>query len=187
VYGILGEDDSDVATLKVLVRRLAGNDSLPVKVKGYGGCGEMLRKGAKQLQLFSKFDCNRFIVCHDADGHDPAPKYKLVQDRIVRPSGIERDCCIVIPVQELEAWFLADIECVTHIFKSWKPVTILNPESIPSPKEHLEKLSRDSKQRPRYSHATHNERMAKHLNLDTVGRKCPAFRALGGFVGRKVG
>jgi hypothetical protein len=183
VYGILGEDNSDVATLKVLVRRLANDESLPIKGKGYDGAGEMLCKGAKQLNLFKALhSCRRFIVCHDADGPDPDPKRVLVNEKIVKPSGITDDCCILVPVQELEAWILADIECAVKIFPSWQPAPIQNPEKIASPKEHLEKLSRDSKQRPRYSHAVHNEKMARHLDLDKVRNKCPAFSTLVQFV-----
>ncbi len=182
MYGILGEDRSDVATLKVLVRRLARNESLSVKAKGYSGCAEMLRKGARQLKLFRSLHCTRFIVCHDADGPDPRPKRDLVRERIIRPSGIDAGYCIVVPVQELEAWILADIESASNIFPSWTPPAIDNPEQVLSPKEHLEKLSRDSRQRPRYSHATHNERMAAHLDLVKVSKKCPAFRQLEAFV-----
>jgi hypothetical protein len=60
VYGILGEDDSDSQTLKVLVRRLAGDASLRVKAKGFSGCGEMLDKGARQLQLFRDLSLTKF-------------------------------------------------------------------------------------------------------------------------------
>jgi hypothetical protein len=166
-----------------LVRRLAQDDSLPIKGKGYGGAGEMLRKGAKQLDLFKAlYSCERFIVCHDADGLDPKPKRTLVQEKIVKPSGVADACCILVPVQELEAWMLADIECAVNIFPSWRPEPIPNPEKIASPKEHLEKLSRDSKKRPRYSHAVHNEKMAKHRDLDKVRNKCPAFFELVKFV-----
>ncbi len=187
MYGILGDDESDVETLKVLVRRLAHNQALPVKTKGYGGCAKMLRKGAKQLALFRNLECTRFIVCYDADGPDPKPKYELVRTKIVEPSGIDEGVCIVIPVQELEAWILADLERATEIFTSWKPKPINNPEQIASPKEYLEKLSRDSRQKPRYSHATHNEKMAKYIDLGKVSKKCSAFRVLAEFVtGRRV-
>ena len=183
MYGILGEDDSDVATLKVLVRRLAKDESLRIKGKGYGGAGELLRKGVKQLNLFKTLhSCERFIVCHDADGPDPEPKRALVNERIVKCSEVGDACCILIPVQELEAWILADIESAVNIFPSWRPAAIQNPENIVSPKEHLEKLSRDSKQRPRYSHAVHYEKMARHLDLEKVRHKCPAFSVLVGFV-----
>ena len=182
MYGILGEDSSDVATLKVLVRRLAGDESLTIKVQGYSGCAQMLRKGARQLRLFQNLGCTRFIICHDADGPDPKPNRERVRNRIISPSGISNNYCIVVPVQELEAWILADIECATNIFSSWKPNAIQNPESISSPKEHLEKLSRTSRQRPIYRHAVHNEQMAKHLDLQKISRKCPEFRELEKFV-----
>ncbi len=183
MYGILGENESDVATLTVLVRRLAKDDSLPITGRGYEGASEMLRNGARQVGLFqSLYDCKRFIVCHDADGPDPAPKRLLVQQRIVKPSAVADACCIVIPVQELEAWILADIECAVRVFSSWRPSPIRNPESIASPKEFLVRFSRDSKRRPRYNHVVHNEKMAMHLDLEKLERKCPAFSVLAKFV-----
>ncbi len=171
------------ATLKVLVRRLVKNASLPINGRGYEGANEMLRNGAKQLDLFKTlYACERFIVCHDADGLDPAPKRLLVQERIVMPSKVADACCIVVPVQELEAWILADIECAVKVFPSWRPSPIQNPERIDSPEEYLKRLSRDNKKRPRYDHVIHNEKMAKHLDLDKVQKKCPAFLVLVSFV-----
>jgi len=182
VYAILGEDRSDANTLRVLVRKLANNDSLKVTPKGFRGGSEMLRKGAMELRRLRRRGCTRFIICHDADGPDPGPKRELVRNQVVEPSGVAGQCCIVIPVQELEAWILANIECATKVFPSWVPKPIDNPEGIPKPKEHLEGLSKGSKGRPRYSHATHNEQMAKYLDLDVVKRKCPSFRGLAEFV-----
>jgi len=182
VYGILGEDQSDVETLKVLVRRLAGQETLRVKTKGYGGCAEMLRKGARDLRYLKALHCTRFIVCHDADDPDPQIKRDVVNQKIVAPSGIDNGVCIIVPVQELEAWILADIECASNIFTSWKPSPIQNPESIAGPKKYLEKLSRDSRKIQRYRHADHNEKMAEHLDLYKVSHKCPSFRVLANFV-----
>ncbi len=182
MYGILGESQSDVNTLRVFVRRIADNDLLSIKAKGYEGCAEMLRKGARQLDLFADLGCSRFIVCYDSDGADPATRRKKVEDEIVKKSSSAHPCCVVVPVQELEAWLLADIECATNIFSSWKPAPILNPEAIPSPKEHLEKLSRANNRRPRYAHSTHNERMAKYIDLQKVHQACPSIRPLFQFV-----
>jgi hypothetical protein len=92
------------------------------------------------------------------------------------------ETCVLIPVQEIEAWILADIQAVTKIFSGWLPDEIHNPEAIPSPKEHLEALSRQANRRPRYSHAVHNPRVAQHLDLEKVYRKCPSFRPLKDFV-----
>ena len=40
MFAILGEDDSDVATLAEMIRRLRGDPGTPIKGKGYSGAGE---------------------------------------------------------------------------------------------------------------------------------------------------
>ena len=69
MIGLIGEDDSEVETLKVLVRRLRKNPKLSVKTKGYGGCGDLLTKGAKMLVSMSNSGCTKFVVCYDSDGN----------------------------------------------------------------------------------------------------------------------
>ncbi len=177
MYGVIGEDRSDVETLTVLIRRLAKDDGVPVKRKGYGGCSQMLRKGAKQLKLFLGLGCDRFIVCYDADRENPKLRYEQVAEMVVKPSGLSNLMCILIPVQELEAWILADVSAGANIFQNWDVKEISNPEGIANPKEHLEKLSKKGS-RPRYSHATHNEKIASHVDLDKVQQKCPSFLPL---------
>ena len=51
-------------------------------------------------------------------------------------------------------------------------------------KEHLERMSRMDGTRPRYAHAVHNPKIAKHLDLEKVREKCPSFRPLFSFVGK---
>lgn len=185
MFGVIGEHNSDVATLKVLVRRLAKNDSIQIKTKGYSGCAEMLRKGAQQLSAYCALGCKKLIICYDSDGASVDARIRAVQERIVLPAQLSQPYLVVVPVQELEAWILADIKAVTKVFPSWRPKEIISPELINSPKEHLEKLSRDSNRIPRYSHATHNERVAQHLNLNTISKKCSSFRDLMKFVCEK--
>jgi hypothetical protein len=183
MYGIIGEAGSDAETLKVLIRRLANNSSLTILVKDYDGCGEILAKGARQLRTFSELGCNRLVVCHDADGPDPAPKRREINDKVVIPSGCER-CCIVIPVHEIEAWILADIDKVgNRIAKSWNPKPFVgNPEAEVKPRKTLERMSIDSKQKPRYSHTSDNPGVALYLDLDRVRQRCPSFGPLMDFV-----
>lgn len=181
MYAVLGEHDSDARTVKVLIKRIAANSALSVRTKGYSGAGELLRKGARQLRLFRKLGCTKLVICMDADGPDPTPIFQKVRRQIVQDEDIA-DCCIVIPVQELEAWLLADVEAAKSIFSSWSPAPVPNPESIPAPKEYLARVSRDSRQRPRYSSATHNERLAAHVDIDRLEQKCPSFRPLRDFV-----
>jgi len=187
LYGILGEDRSDCETLVALIRARSLRKKLSFRSKGYDGCGKMFRKGAKQIAAWAQSGVNRFVICYDSDGPNPAQRCQRVLQEIVKPSKVKGKSCILIPVQELEAWILADIEAVTKVFKGWKPKSIKNPESISSPKEYLEKLSRQANGRPRYSHATHNEKVAPHLDQAVIHKKCPSFHPLADLVDKGVG
>lgn len=179
MYAIIAEDKSDVETLTSLVRLIANNQNITVKGKGYGGCAEMLRKGAKQLRAYHESgDFQRFIVCYDSDRQSPEIRRRELLDRIILPSNVVQPICILIPVQEIEAWILADISAVTRVITGWVPdKNIEHPENINDPKEYLEKMSRLN-QRPRYAHAVHNSKIAKYLNVDNIYEKCSSFRPL---------
>lgn len=178
MYGILAEDRSDAEMLKILVRRIGKKRSLKIIAKGFGGCGDMLNKGNRELILMKELGYKKFIICHDSDGSDPKEIRKKVHERVVKPSGLVALCCIVVPVQEMEAWILADIGSITNVISSWHPSAINgSPEQIAKPKEYLEKLSRGANGTPRYSHAIHNPLVAKHLDLEALRRRCPSFQS----------
>lgn len=177
VYCVLGEDKSDFATLKVLIRRLANNHGIQVKGRGFGGHAKLLKDGGEFLTSMANTGCTKFIVIHDAD-QKPANEIKqeLVR-KIVKPSGVQSGICLLVPVQEIESWLLADLAAANKIFSGWTPKSVETPESLNNPKEHLEKLSQIGC-RPRYQHATHNEQLAKHICLKTVAERCPSFKPL---------
>ena|ERR1700722_12407206 len=183
MYGILGEAESDTETLKVIIRRLVNNESLPVRQKGFDGFGDLLKKGASHLRLFAGLDVSRFVVCYDADREDPAKRRVEIVTQVVGPSGISgHNCVVVIPVQAIEAWILADIQAVSRVF-DWAPRPFDgNPEAIDDPKTHIERLSRMSNKRPRYAHVLHNKAIARYLDLDRVRAQCASFRPLFDFV-----
>ena len=164
-YAVLGEDRSDAEALRVFIRRLAGDERLTVKPKGYDGCGELLRKGARDLDEFLNQGYDRFVVAYDADREDPAVRQARARSMV-----------------ELEAWLLADVEAVSKKWPGWRPDPVVNPERVRDPKETLEKLSRDSQRRPRYSHAVDNPVLAGLVDLALVERKCPSFVVLADFV-----
>ncbi len=180
---MLGEDDSDIQTLKVLIRQLVGDEQLPIRGKGFDGCGKLLKDGWKFLKTLPELGCTRFIIAHDADQRDTNKVKRELIDKIIKPSGVKTSICLLlVPVQEIEAWLLADIEAVSNIFKGWRPKPELNPESIVHAKEQLEKLGRLAGGRPRYLPATHNPQLAKHIDLTKVSKRCPSFRPLEEFV-----
>lgn len=182
-YAVLGEDRSDAEVIQILIRRIAGNDKLSVHPKGYDGCGQLLRKGARDLDEFLSQGYERFVIAYDADSDDPVARHERARAEILARSRVpSHACCIVVPVQELEAWLLADIAAVRGKWPNWRPDPIANPEQIEDPKEHLERLSRDAQRRPRYSHRVDNPILARLVDLTAVERKCPSFRVLAMFV-----
>jgi hypothetical protein len=176
MFAILAEDDSDAEAMSHIVRKHYRNDRLSVKTKGYDGCGGLLRKGARDIRTWLDQGIKQFVVCHDADGHRPEVIRQKVIDKIVRPAKAEKVCCIVVPVQEIEAWLIADEAAIKQVIPSFRLKGHNQPESIPSPKEWLIDQSRASNGKPLYSPKTFNAAVAKRLRFDVVKKKCPSFR-----------
>lgn len=183
MFGVIGEDQSDVDTLRVIIRRLWRGDPVKIRTRGYSGCGQMLNKGAGQFGLFRNQGASRFVVCHDADQSPAAAIRDAVLERVIRPARVSGSACIVVPIQEIEAWILADLSKVSVVIPSWAPPPndIASPEAFTDPKDWLERLSRQHA-RPRYVHAVHNTKIAEHLDFAKVARSCPSFRPLQDFV-----
>lgn len=142
----------------------------------------MLSKGKRDIGTLFSLEHRLFILCRDADGNDPGQVHDEVSEKVASAAGLGPEACVVVPVQEIEAWILADLTCANKLFRSWRPDALSNPESIRNPKEYLRRLSRADKAKPRYTPAIHNQQMAKHLDLDVVSKKCPSFRPLKDFV-----
>lgn len=182
MIGVIGESRSDAETLCNIIRRIARNDNLPIKWKGYSGCAEMLRKGASQLGLFQSFGCNRFVIAHDSDGNDPNQIRETVRTKIVNSSAVGDYCCIVVPVQEIEAWIIADPKAIRKAISSFRIKDVPNPEGIDSPKEWLIRKSRTRGTKPKYIHAAHNPKIASYIDIDTLKERCKSFEPLYQFV-----
>ncbi len=186
MYAILGEDESDTEMLKVLIRKIHADDSVRVKCKGFSGCKEMLRKGASYFKSFKDLGCKYFIVAYDADRESPVARRQEALEKVVHAAQVTHHC-VLVPVQEIEAWILADLPAIkrSNVCPGWNPEDeFSNPENVADPKERLEKLSRNAKQHSRYNHVSHNPRVASYLDLDVVAQKCPSFRPLHDFVNR---
>lgn len=177
MFAVLGEDESDTEALACLIRRIKNNNSLQVLKKGCSGCGELFKKGPAQIKAFhSAKSCGKFVICYDSDGSDAEARRQRIARELIRPSGVTAKFCAVVPVQELEAWFLADLSAIQAVLTGFRPNTSYErPESIADPKEHLNRITRIGNSRPRYSNALHNPHFAKHLNIAEVSRKCPSF------------
>ena len=189
MFAIIAEDDSDAKSLQILIRRITEKTNIKVLKKGYSGCPDMLRKGTKQLNSFVKMGATHLIVCADRDKFTVNERTGEVQKKIFENVNFKKNChcCIVVPCEEIEAWILADLDCLNKVFKSWSSnKKYSNPESVDSPKEELIRLSRmkNKSSRPLYSNGTHNEKIFAHISLDELYKKCPSYRTLHDFVAK---
>lgn len=177
MFAILAEDDSDAEALSHIVKKHFKNDRLSVKKKGYDGCGGLCAKGARDIRTWRDLGIQRFVVCHDADQHPPEKIRQKVLEAIVKPAKAEDVCCITVPVQEIEAWLIADETAIATVIPSFHFKGHKQPESIQSPKEWLIKQSEAANGKPLYSPKTFNAAVAKHLRFDVVASKCPSFKS----------
>ena len=177
MIAILAEDDSDADALSHLVKRHFDDTRLTVKKKGYDGGSGLCRKGARDIKTWLRQGVKRFVVCHDSDSHPPYQVREKIMNAVVKPSGAESHCCIVVPVQEIEAWLIADELAINDVIPTFQFEGHATPEHIGSPKEWLVGQSKAKNGKPLYSPKTFNAAVAKRLRLDVVSKKCPSFAA----------
>jgi Domain of unknown function (DUF4276) len=182
MFAVLAEDHSDVDSLVVLVRRINGMANATIRRKGFGGCGELCRKAWSHIRDFADQGATHFIVCHDSDGKDPSAVREKVLASLRAKIDVPSDCCIVVPVQELEAWIIADEQAIQKAIPSLVIKPEPRPETVSSPKDWLVKESRRGRSRPLYVPTIHNAKVAEHLDLKKVEKKCPSFGGLVTFV-----
>lgn len=185
MFAILAEDDSDAEALSYIVKRHFKDDRLPIRRKGYDGCATLCRKGARDIKTWRNQGISRFVVCHDSDLNPPEMILEKVMTKIVRPAGVTDQCCIAVPVQEIEAWLIADEEAISSIIPTFRFNEQLHPESIADPKEWLVKQSKAANGKPLYSPKTFNAKVARLIRLDVVQAKCPSFKAFLDCLGKK--
>lgn len=182
MFAILAEDRSDANSLANLVKRIGQIESRIMR-KGFSGCGELCRKASAHILNFADQGATHFIICQDSDGHDPVQIRNSICQTIERKINLnEYDHLIVVPVQELEAWLIADESALQKVIPSFKLQKVNHPETIQSPKEWLIQKSRTGRSKPLYSPVTHNEKVSAHLDIDTVKSKCNSFSELVAFV-----
>ncbi|MBB6431573.1 DUF4276 family protein [Algisphaera agarilytica] len=172
---ILAEDVSDCDVLKNVVRLLEPGIGFSFKAKGYNGCSGLLRKGFRDMKSWHQQGVDRFLICHDADSNSPEDVCAKVKRDVIRKSGATCLSCIAVPVEEIEAWLVADESAIKTVLPKFNFSGHPNPESINSPKEWLEKKSRAQNGRPLYAHKVFNPRVAEVLDLSVVKKKCPSF------------
>lgn len=183
MFAVLAEDRSDTDALVVLVKRISGNMHCHVARKGFSGCGELCRKAGSHIADFASQGATHFIICHDSDGKDPKEIREKV--RVGIKAKIDLGCYehkIIVPVQELEAWLIADDEAISKVIPTLSIGVVKQPENIDSPKEWLIRASQRGRSRPLYFPSLFNHQVAQCLDIAKVENKCGSFRELTTFI-----
>ncbi len=182
MWAVLAEDWSDVDAIVVLLKRISGIDNQKIFRKGFNGCGALRTKACRIMGEFSTKGATRFIICHDSDGVDVGEiKAKFVATlNDPRCAGLDHQ--VIVPVQELEAWIIADESAIKRAIPSLSIRNVSAPESLASPKEWLVNESRRGRSKPLFVPSLHNKLVASFIDLAKLERKCPSFLELRKFV-----
>lgn len=175
--GILAEEDSDVAVVRLLLIKITPRVSFGVRSFVGHGCGKLRYKARVWASQLADRGCSVLLLVHDLD------RQELVQLKAILESALEPSpICpflVVIPIEELEAWLLSDADALRAAFHLKKrPKCPANPELVADPKRYLEQLVwKASEKTKRYVNTIHDVRIAEHLGIPSV-RKCKAFKPL---------
>ncbi len=180
--GLIAEDDSDIESLQVMIRRIKqGRKGISFKSFVGNGCGKITRKCFGWADNLKKRGCRALIIVHDLDNKILEKLYDTIKDSI-SPCPIA-NYLICVPIQEIEAWLLSDPVAIQKTFKLNKAPNIShNPETINSPKEYLGVIvDRFSDGYKPYINTKHNSEITKHIDINKV-LKCSSFKPFHKFV-----
>jgi hypothetical protein len=176
--GILAEDISDVMVAQILLKRFS-KKAIQTKHRVGKGCGKLRENARRWSLLLKELGCTRLVIIHDLDNfsrQDLFGKLDAAHDGLVD----NRFRAVFIPIKEIEAWLLADIEGIRNGLKlKGKSAEIANPESLTDPKKVLfEKIEQMSNGARTYLNTVDNEKIAQSCSLVKLSKKCASILPL---------
>lgn len=170
--GVIAEENSDVEVLYEYTAKIIAENSFSFARFVGHGCGALRRKCRAWAENLVRRGCQCVVIMHDSDGGDERQLRQELEQQI-KKSGVQ--CGVVlIPIEEVEAWLLADPEAIKSVFNMRKlPRVPKRPERIKNPKEFLGLIvAKGSKSH--YLNTIHNRKIAAEQTIGTLGR-CPSF------------
>jgi len=166
--GIIAEDDSDVMVIKELTRSLLQPRKIGFKRFVGNGCGKLRRKCHAWAETLVRQGCSWIVVVHDLDRYDEKELRAELNHAIANVRA--KSTVVLIPRCMIEAWLLYDAEAVARAFNERKkPKLPYDPESLPDPKDYLEKLVNNEYDK-QYLNTKHNELIARHININLLAK-----------------
>src|SRR5262249_40750824 len=137
--GVIAEEENVVEVLYELTCKLIRENAFSFTRFIGHGCGKLRNKCRAWAAALVRRGCTHLMVSHDCDGGEPNALRALLEAE-VKDSG-SRFAIILIPVEELEAWLLADPDALQTVFRMQRrPKVPATPERLPDPKKFLERL-----------------------------------------------
>lgn len=184
--GLIAEDQSDVEAIKVLIRRITKKENIGFKYFVGGGCGKLRRKAKDWAEQLKSKGCEVLVLIHDLDKNQYSKLHDNIK-KVIFPFVI-KETFICIPIEEMEAWFLADEKAIMKALNLKKcPKVYHKPEDVISPKEVLElEVDKASANTKIYLNTRHNSLIAKCVNIEILRKKCVSFKDLYNFSLAKI-
>ena len=180
--GLIVEDKSDFDSLKVLIKRVTKKNNIKFRKAISNGCGKLRRKASSYAINLHNQGCDMIILVHDLDRNELNTLKTDLEKKLTTSPAKHNFICI--PVEEIEAWFLGDLNCIKTTFNLRTLPKIEGvPETIKSPKEKIEDLVwRYSNKSKIYLNTEHNEKLSANLCLESVNARCKSFRNLNDYL-----
>lgn len=179
--GIIAEDNSDYDVIKVLIGKIIPENSFRTKKFIGKGCGKLFRNCEAWTDNLFRAGCDHVLVFHDLDRNNETDLRRKLESKVSKWSN---QSLIVIPIEELEAWLLSDMQAVKKALNlSKKPNKIYHCERVESPKEHLESIVK--RLGKRYVNNIHNVGIAKEQDLSSL-RRCNSFLPFENYVKNNI-
>ncbi len=172
--GIIAEDMSDVEVIKILAKKISGNNVSADQHVGKG-CGPLKKKAPGWCKSLLTKGCTRIIMVHDRDRNNAEQLREQLEE--VLASAPQATKVVVVPEEELEAWLLSDTEAIKKAMNLQKSIkTVHHPEAIDSPKEYIrDQIYNKSSKKVQYVNSVHNKLIAEEIDIQLVIKKCPSF------------